>query len=592
MLAITEAMRTAYIQKQIAPGMKIELYNSLSDASPFLVVSELNTDTEAFQLVECLSEGEDLQWGSCIASELKITLREIGGELQGKIVKLSHRIGTEFVPLGCFVIRAIGEKDRKSLLDITAYDYMSLFDTDVKEWYNGLTFPIKLKDFRASLCAYIGVTESVGTLPNDNMLITKTIDPAELIGRNVLVACEEINGVFGHFDRYGVLQHVALPVIQDNPSYSITVDDFRECGYKKYACAAIDKLQIRQESGDIGSIHGTGENAYIIEGNFLVYGKGAEELATITANVYPQIAGRPYRPINIIMKGMPFVETGDIVGVEADTGSIHTYLVKRTLTGLVALKDTCETRGNENRDVLRSINKEIIQLEGKYNVILKTVEEFSVTIGNLKEDTEASLSILSDSIALKVNVGEIASGLSLEEGKVYLYGDRLVVDSENISIDEEGNAEFSGLIRGAEIDIARGTNIGLRVLHDGTVRLGDFYVADEYGRQILQSVDNRTGMSPEPNEEGQLYLWAGYISPGEYAFLVNNRQQTHTKYLYCHDDDEFYQGRTVTDVLKELSEGIGGGARHRMTMEPIGLDLIPANAQLLDVTTTPVTRED
>ena len=30
------------------------------------------------------------------------------------------------------------------------------------------------------------------------------------MGRDVLIACEQLNGVFGHFDRNGVLQHITL----------------------------------------------------------------------------------------------------------------------------------------------------------------------------------------------------------------------------------------------------------------------------------------------------------------------------------------------------------------------------------------------
>lgn len=54
--------------------------------------------------------------------------------------------------------------------------------------------------------------------------------------------------------------------------------------------------------------------------------------------------------------------------------------------------------------------------------------------------------------------------------------------------------------------------------------IGDFMVAsqDNAGRQILESSDEMTGMSGEP-EEGQYFLWAGWRSDNDFAFAVENQ---------------------------------------------------------------------
>lgn len=71
------------------------------------------------------------------------------------------------------------------------------------------------------------------------------------------------------------------------------------------------------------------------------------------------------------------------------------------------------------------------------------------------------------------------------------------------------------------IDLLRGTGkIGLYV--DGaTVRLGDFEINDKYGRQVIESDDEMTGMSGEPTEEGGLYFWAGYEDENTYMMAIN-----------------------------------------------------------------------
>ena len=74
------------------------------------------------------------------------------------------------------------------------------------------------------------------------------------------------------------------------------------------------------------------------------------------------------------------------------------------------------------------------------------------------------------------------------------------------------------------IDLLRnidGTSkIGLYV-NGNEVKIGDFEVNDRYGRQVLESDDEMTGMSGEPTEEGGLYLWAGYQDENTYMLAVN-----------------------------------------------------------------------
>lgn len=54
------------------------------------------------------------------------------------------------------------------------------------------------------------------------------------------------------------------------------------------------------------------------------------------------------------------------------------------------------------------------------------------------------------------------------------------------------------------------------------VYVGDFMINQEYGRQVLESSDEKTGMSGEPPEAGGLYLWAGYTDDNNYILAVNN----------------------------------------------------------------------
>lgn len=69
-------------------------------------------------------------------------------------------------------------------------------------------------------------------------------------------------------------------------------------------------------------------------------------------------------------------------------------------------------------------------------------------------------------------------------------------------------------------NVGGSSKIGLYV-NGNVVQIGDFEVNDKYGRQVLESTDEMTGMSGDPQTAGGLFLWAGYTSPVNYVFVVN-----------------------------------------------------------------------
>lgn len=88
-------------------------------------------------------------------------------------------------------------------------------------------------------------------------------------------------------------------------------------------------------------------------------------------------------------------------------------------------------------------------------------------------------------------------------------------------------------VNGLQVKYASGLQELIGLIADGKkIQLGDFLVQLLYGRQILQSIDECTGMSGEPNEAGQLYFWAGYHSDDEYGIMVNTDLSTFTQDLW------------------------------------------------------------
>lgn len=96
-----------------------------------------------------------------------------------------------------------------------------------------------------------------------------------------------------------------------------------------------------------------------------------------------------------------------------------------------------------------------------------------------------------------------------------------VYDSDGTTV--IGQWSHSGIsLKKGIIDFNWGANtIGFYA--DGEkVQLGDWIIDSEsYGRAVLQSTDEVTGMSAETDDPDQLYLWAGYQSDSDYRFVVN-----------------------------------------------------------------------
>jgi len=495
---------------------------------------------------EALCSDDNIEWGSCEASQIKLTIIGLNGAgIKGSEMTLYQTLDGVFpatdlypddntypagyvMPLGRYVVQSAKKQANTDFWDVVALDYMSKFDTDVVDWYNAQPFPVPLRDFRASLCRYLGVTEAVPDyLPNDDMPVEKTIDAGELTGKDILIACEQVNGVFGHFDREGILQHIALepnyglfpatdlcpneelypvaPGVMNDQVYDERLEAYLMISsyFEDYTVQSIDKVQIRQESEDIGAIYGTGTNCYTIEGNFLLYGKGADELQQIAANVYGMISGRMYIPFNCELKGLPYIGVGSAVYFAYGSDSIVSYVMNRTLKGTYALKDSYSAEGEEIRSVQNNVNKDILLLKGKAAYLKKNVDEVSANLVDLEKQTEAKLTITAEkieaevkraseaegnlsslisqtaeSITLMVKKGEVSAQLSIESGGIDIKGNRFSWTATNSSLTADGTLTVNqGLFKGS-IDVGNGQ-----------------FTVDSSGKVIAKSIEVGTSSS-------------------------------------------------------------------------------------------------
>lgn len=425
---------------------------------------------EKFELTESLCSEQELTFGSCEAAMIKFTVSNTFLPMKGRWMTVRMSLGGHTdVPFqfGRYKVDSDTPTADRTCRDVVAYDALyDILNADVAAWYNtvfpshkeqqkdkdGKTTtvtvydPVTMKQFRDSFFKYFGIEQADIDLINDNMSIEKTVavtpssetssDTEEssiigesMSGKEVLSCICEINGCMGHMGRDGKFHYIYLEqeiqglyprndlypaddlFPRDPKSTQIGKGFYVTATYEDYLVKTINKLQIREQKNDIGVIVGTGDNAYVIEDNFLVYGKGTKELKSIANNVLSKIRGIVYRPFTADCKGNPCLEVGDAVRLPTRYELIESYILKRTLKGIQALRDDLEADGEEYRtNGANGIQKSILKLKGKSNVLERTIEKTQSTITDVEKGLQSQ--ITQTATEIRTEVKNTTDGLS------------------------------------------------------------------------------------------------------------------------------------------------------------------------------------
>ena len=379
--------------------------------------------SEQFELTESLCSESQLRFGSCEASMIKFRISNIFTPLKDKWLTvtetLNHNTDIPF-QFGKYKVHSDTPTADRRYRDVVAYDKMyDIINTDLTDWYNSLfqtdDTEVTLKEFRTSLMNYLVVEQEDVTLVNDNMIIKKTIQPTQLAGRDVVSAICEINGCFGHIGRDVKFHYVFLPKYtqglypsnnlypsndlypRDSSANKIDTSLYIDCKYEDYLSQRITKLQIRQEENDIGTVYPGGadiedDNTYIVQDNFLVYGKSASELDEIASNLFEIIKDTEYRPFNANVLGNPCFEVGDAIRFNTKYQIVESYVLNRTLKGVQGLRDSFSADGEEYySEKVNAIDTQIQQLKGKTNTLERNVEETRSEIKDVEEGLQSEI---------------------------------------------------------------------------------------------------------------------------------------------------------------------------------------------------------
>lgn len=558
------------------------------------LVTITNTElhSEQFQLTESLCSKSELRFGCCEASSIKFRISNVFIPLKDMWLTVTETLGGNTdvsFQFGRYKVFSDKPTADRRYRDIVAYDAMyDIIKSDVADWYNTIlpnkTSTVTLKQFRSSFVSHFGLDQEEINLANDDMIVEKTIEPSEISGKDVVTAICEINGCFGHIGRDGKFRYILLPKYIEGlypandlfPADDLYPRDPRttkignglyiNCKYEDFVTHKIDKLQIRQEENDIGAPVGTGTNCYIVENNFLVYGKSAADLEHIANNLFGIITEISYRPFKADVKGNPCFEVGDAVRLTTKYEIVESYILNRTLKGIQALRDVYSTDGvEEYSKKVNSVNRSIIQLKGKTNELERTVEETKSTISDvekglqsqIKQTSESiaaevkraqgqevelavAIQITAESVSAKVSKGDVISQINLEAGNATIAAEKI-----NLNGAVSANGSFRVLENG-DVEITGGTIfIDTKDADGQLIRIS----STANGRKLSAGM-GAYGFAVDYGGEGSHLMWHGLEIPGG-GYLDYKDGKSMVGAL------EAYLGTVLIDMLTASTAHIG-----------------------------------
>lgn len=495
-----------------------------------VIVNKGQLFSESIELTESLCSGSELRFGSCEASSFKFkignTVQSLIGKWLNVSIVLDHNEDEPFV-VGRYKVASDKVTSDRMWREITAYDAMyDIINSSAVEWYNKIlpnnNSKVTMKQFRTSFIESFGLKQKDISLANDDMIIEKTIQVGEgteidtsteqvsilkessLSGLNVINAICEINGCFGRIGRDGKFHYIYLHqaieglypannlfpdrapdhmvqaktghLYPQNPeSKRIETSNYIECHWEDFVTKRITKLQIRQEENDIGTVWPDedlkqGDNCYIIENNFLVYGKTADQLSAIAKNVFNKITDIVYRPFDSDIRGNPCLEVGDAIRISTKYEIVESYILNRTLKGIQALRDSYSAKGTEKySEKVNSVSQSIIQLKGKTNTLIRNVEETRSEISDIETGLTSRITQLANGISMEVING--ADGKTAEV-KLYINDGETVHEVIADKIDFTGLVSFKNLEDSGETQV-NGDNITTGTINSINIRNGN-----------------------------------------------------------------------------------------------------------------------
>lgn len=354
MLNISDETKELYLSTSVPKSLTI----SIPDMD--LVLTNENILSESLQLTECISGSDTVDFTGCISSIFKIKVVDLEEMISGHYIEVDMDIegSEETLPLfKGYVDTVTNPTHEDTTCEITAYDSLYLANNkDITQWYSTLTFPITIKDLRDGLFEELQIVQEDVILPNDDVALNKAFpDNTIIYAGTLLKGICQLNARFGIIGRDGLFKYVKLEPYGDETTDTISRSYYSKVKYEPYRTAPITEVDIWGSHGKVGTYGEDNSNIFHIMDNQLAFGIPTEnnnEVGNLMAeNILNEINSELYdfrfTPSKITLLSRPYLECGDSVQLDTNKRTVRTYILKRKITGIQALKDDFESQSEQ-----------------------------------------------------------------------------------------------------------------------------------------------------------------------------------------------------------------------------------------------------
>lgn len=438
-----------FFSKPRIKQVELDVYTS----PPISILANSYLVQESITLEESLYSDENIRFGACESSCLTLRIsRELNIDFKDEWIEVSFSCegdagilidadgnaivdsdgdtivyqdgsSTTDVTLGRFKVVSVKPTKDRMYQDLTCYDKMyDIINANVVDWYNNLTFPMSLKNFRDSFFTELGVTQVTATLVNDNFMIQGGFAVEdEISGKTIIEAICELNGVFGHITKDNKFEYISIPGSETVP---LAYYQNGTCVYEDYVTDAFTGVIAYSEDGNVGDSVGTDTNPYLIQNNYLLWGsEGTQDIEDALTNLLTKISSVRFRPFTVRTYGNPMLPLGTPITMTSQNGSISSVVMRKYMSGIQNLRDELSAVGDKHYpNDINSTKKEIMRSKGTRTMVEKVNGRVCVKIDS------------------NGNLGLAEVGADPDEGLTYvtISAQNINIESDTVSFDNDG----------------------------------------------------------------------------------------------------------------------------------------------------------
>ena len=390
MRTVDQATQTAWSQISYT---KVRVY------IPELEMSIPDEKVSSIEFSESISDTDNLFFVGCISSGVELTLNDFNTDIHLDSIEVYAQKGTTS-ELKIFTgkIYTADLDGRNNTMKVVAYDALyRIFNADVTGWYDALSLPMTMKNFRDSFFSHFNITQNTATLINDDFIVNRSIGGEEILGRDIIKPLCEANVVFGHIDHDGKFSYINI----SNYNRTVAFAEVSDMTKSDYVTEGIDKVIVRMDEEDIGAVAGYGANAYIIQGNMFFYGLSATELQTVADAIFGELEGFTFQPLESEQMYNPIYELGDLITVPDGFGNTYQSIILNRTTDVQ--REVVSAKGlSEYSQAASYSNTSLISLLGKTNRLHRDIEETRSTITDVERGLQTEIRQTAEGIEIQI----------------------------------------------------------------------------------------------------------------------------------------------------------------------------------------------